>query len=151
MFEFKKLCDAYEELSTVEKGLLLAEKSVKVMATLHELSIPGIDPTTALAGFIVGSVAADGKVNEREYLLIYPSLVKAFGDDFDFQSVKESFRKDSEGRKMLIEYNSEMLSLLDMLDDEIKEDVVTLCLCVTAIDGKVSPKEKKYIKRLCKA
>lgn len=151
MFEFKKLCDAYEELSTVEKGLLLAEKSVKVMATLHELSIPGIDPITALAGFIVGSVAADGKVNEREYLLIYPSLVKAFGDDFDFQSVKESFRKDSEGRKMLIEYNSEMLSLLDMLDDEIKEDVVTLCLCVTAIDGKVSPKEKKYIKRLCKA
>lgn len=151
MFEFKKLCDAYEELSTVEKGMLLAEKSVKVMATLHELSIPGIDPITALAGFIVGSVAADGKVNEREYLLIYPSLVKAFGDDFDFQSVKESFRKDSEGRKMLIEYNSEMLSLLDMLDDEIKEDVVTLCLCVTAIDGKVSPKEKKYIKRLCKA
>ncbi len=151
MFEFKKLCDAYEELSTVEKGLLLAEKSVKVMATLHELSIPGIDPITALAGFIVGSVAADGKVNEREYLLIYPSLVKAFGDDFDFHSVKESFRKDSEGRKMLIEYNSEMLSLLDMLDDEIKEDVVTLCLCVAAIDGKVSPKEKKYIKRLCKA
>lgn len=151
MFEFKKLCDAYEELSTVEKGLLLAERSVKVMATLHELSIPGIDPITALAGFIVGSVAADGKVDEREYLLIYPSLVKAFGDDFDFQSVKESFRKDSEGRKMLIEYNSKMLSLLDMLDDEIKEDIVMLCLCVTAIDGKVSAKEKRYIKRLCKA
>lgn len=63
MFEFKKLCAAYEELNTVEKGLLLTEKSVKIMAKLHCIQIPGLDPEETLAGFIIGSVVSDGKVN----------------------------------------------------------------------------------------
>lgn len=151
MFEFKKLCDAYEELTPVEKGLMLAEKSVVVLAKLHCLAPEEIDPVSALAGFIIGSVVADGKVNEQEYLLIYPALVKAFGDDFDFASVKESFRRDRDGRKMIAEYTEEMLHIFDYLDEDLKNDVVTLCLCVAAIDGKVSLREKAYIKRLCKA
>lgn len=151
MFEFKKLCDAYEELSTVEKGLLLADKSVTVLAKLHYLDIPGIDPVTALAGFIVGSVTADGKINEKEYLLIYPSLFRAFGEDFDFATVKDSFRRDSDGRKMISEYTEEMIRVLGFLDEDLRSDVITLCLCVVAIDGKVSLREKNYIKRLCRA
>lgn len=149
MFEFKKLCDAYESLSPIEKGIILTEKSVKILAKLHYLDIPELDPVSALVGFIMGSVVADGKVNEQEYLLIYPALVKAFGSDFDFALIKESFRKDTDGRKMIAEYTREMIEVMDALDEDLKADVITLCLCVTAIDGKVSLKEKRYIKRLC--
>lgn len=149
MFEFKKLCDAYESLSPIEKGVILTEKSVKILAKLHYLDIPELDPVSALVGFIMGSVVADGKVNEQEYLLIYPALVKAFGSDFDFALIKESFRKDTDGRKMIAEYTREMIEVMDALDEDLKADVITLCLCVTAIDGKVSLKEKRYIKRLC--
>lgn len=151
MFEFAKLCDAYENLSTVEKGLLLAEKSAGIMAKLHCMSIPNLDPVSVLAGFIIGSVAADGRINEKEYLLIYPSLVRVFGDDFDFAGVKQGFRSDVEGRRMIAKYTEDMIRVLDFMDEELKMDVITLCLCVTAIDGKVSLKEKKYIRRLCKA
>lgn len=151
MFEFKKLCDEYEKMSTIEKGLLLADTSVTIMAKLHCLDVEGIDPVSTLAGFIIGSVVADGKVSEKEYLLIYPALVKAFGNDFDFTAVKESFKKDTDGRKMLAEYTEEMIRVLDFLDDELKSEVITLCLCVMAIDGRVSLKEKNYVKRLCKA
>lgn len=151
MFEFKKLCDEYEKLSTVEKGLLLADSSVTIMAKLHNLDVNGIDPIQTLAGFIIGSVVADGKVSEKECVLIYPALVKAFGNDFDFNSVKESFKKDHDGRKRLSDYTEDMIRVLDFLDDEIKSEIVTLCLCVMAIDGKISLKEKNYIKRLCKA
>lgn len=83
--------------------------------------------------------------------MIYPALVKAFGNDFDFNSVKESFKKDHDGRKRLSGYTEDMIRVLDFLDDEIKSEIVTLCLCVMAIDGKISLKEKNYIKRLCKA
>lgn len=122
-----------------------------ITTKLHALNIPNIDPISILAGFIIGSVVADGDVDEREYILIYPSLVKAFGDDFDFASIKASFRKDSDGRKKISEYTKKMLGVLDILDDGLKEDIITLCLCVVAIDGKVSFKEKNYIKRLCMA
>lgn len=90
-------------------------------------------------------------MNEQEYILIYPALVRAFGDEFDLVSVKDSFRRDADGRRMIAEYTQEMLSVLDFLDDGLKEDIITLCLCAVAIDGKVSLKEKNYIKRLCRA
>lgn len=151
MLEFKKLCDSYEKLSMVEKGLLLTEKSAKIISKLHCLSIPGIDPISSLAGFIIGSVAADGRISEQEYILIYPALVHVFGDSFDLASVKNSFRRDTGGRRMIAEYTENMLSVLGSLDDELKNDIITLCLCTVAIDGKVSLKEKNYIKRLCRA
>lgn len=151
MFEFKRLCDEYERLSPLERGLLLTEKSIEITGKLHCLAIPGIDPVSVLAGFIIGSVAADGRVNEKEYLMIYPALVKAFGDDFDFASVKSSFRRDFEGRKMIAEYTEEMIKILAFLDDDLKNDVITLCLCTVAVDGRVSLKEKRYIRRLCDA
>lgn len=151
MFEFKKLCDSYEKLSTVEKGLLLAEKSASITAKLCLLDIPGVDPISALAGFIIGSVVSDGKINEQEYLLIYPSLARVFGDGFDFASIKDSFEKDGDGRRMIAEYTEELMSVISFLDESVADDLIMLCLCVTAIDGRVSLKEKNYIKRLCRA
>lgn len=147
MFEFNRLCNAFEELSPVEKGLILTERSVAILAHLHALNIPGIDPVDALAGFLIGSVAADGRVNEQEYLLIYPALVRVFGDSFDFAGIKAAFR-DASGRKMLTSYTEEMLRVFAFLDESLKNDVITLCLCVTAIDGRVSLKEKRYLRRL---
>lgn len=91
MFEFKKLCDAFEDMSQVEKGLILTEKSVKILAKLRLLNLPEIDPVSVLAGFVIGSVVADGKIDEREYSLIYPALVKTFGDEYDFAVVKQTF------------------------------------------------------------
>lgn len=151
MFEFKKVCDTYEKMSAIERGLLLTEKSAVVFAKLHDLFIPGVNPVDILAGFIIGSVTADGRINEKEYLLIYPALIKTFGDDFDFASIKESFRRDKDGKKLIADYTEEMLNILSLLDEELKWDVITLCLCVTSIDGKITLKEKRYIRCLCEA
>lgn len=150
MFEFKKLFDAYEELTTVERGLLLTERSVAVMKKLRELQIDGVDPVFTFAGFILGSVISDGHINEKEYLMMYPMLVCVFGDDFDFHSVKETFEGKRGIRKTISEYTEKMISILDLLDENIKNDVITLSLSVVAIDGKISLREKNYIRRLCR-
>lgn len=148
MLEFKKLCDEFEALSPVERGLLLTEQSVVVLAKLHALGFPLGDPSAILAGFVVGSVTADGKINEQEYLMIYPALVRVFGDDFDFASVKEAFHRDREGRRAVAAYTEAMMSLLHALDDSLKEEVLLLCLAIVSIDGHVSRREKRYIQRL---
>lgn len=151
MFEFTKLCNSFENLNVVERGAILAEKSVKVLGKLKLMAVPGIDPVETLSGFIIGSVVADGRLNEQEYLLIYPALLKAFGDDFDFASVKSAFAKNRDGRKAVRVYTESLLSLLADIDEDFREDIVTLCLCVVTVDGKISFREKNYIRRLCKA
>lgn len=149
MFELSKVCKEFESLSTLERSALLSEKSVKILAKLRLLDLPGVDPIETLAGFILGSVVADGRVNEQEYLLIYPALLYVFGDDFDFERIKKSFEKDHDGRNAIKQYTEEMLAILAKEDESMVEDVVLLCLCVVSVDNKISLRERRYIRRLC--
>ena len=151
MFEFTKLCNAFEKMSALERGAVIAEKSVKVIAKLKLLDVPGVDPVETLATFIVGAVAADGKLDEREYLLIYPSLVRAFGEDFDFATVKAEFESDKQTHKEIRDYTRDLLTVLSLVDEGLREDVVALCLAVVTVDGRISFKERKYIKKLITA
>lgn len=148
MFEFAKVMKDYEQLGAIERGLILTEKSVSILAKLSALDIDGIDPVETLAAFITGSVAADGKLHEKEYLLIYPALLKVFGSDFDYESVKKLFENDKDGRKEVAKYTHDLIRVLESADDTLYEDVIILCLCVVTIDGKLSLREKKYVKRL---
>lgn len=148
MFEFNKVMKDYESLNAIERGLMLTEKSVSILAKLSALDIDGIDPVETLASFIIGSVVADGKLHEKEYLLIYPALVKVFGSDFDYESIKKEFEADKDGRKDIARHTTDLLRVLGTVDETLYEDVIILCLCVVTIDGKVSLREKNYVKRL---
>lgn len=151
MKELKQVCKEFENLSTIERTALLAESSVRVVGKLAELNIDGIDPLRSLYGFILGATVADGQINEQEYLLIYPLLVRTFGMDFDYASVKESFKTDKEGKKAVKKYTRDLLTAIADVDESMVEDIVMLCLCVLSVDGKVTLKERNYLKKLLKA
>lgn len=150
MFEFKKLCNTLEELNPVERGVILAEKSVSVIKGLSGLNIP-LDPVKTLVTFIIGSVVSDNSINEKDYLYIYPSLVKAFGNDFDFISAKQAIGLAKDIKKEITKYTKEMISIISVCDEELATDIISLCLLITSVDGKISLKEKRYIRQLCKA
>ncbi len=150
MFEFKKLCNTLEELNPIERGVILAEKSVSVIKGLSGLEIP-LNPVSTLVTFIIGSVVSDGSINEKDYLYIYPSLVKAFGNDFDFISAKQAIGLAKDIKKAITKYTKEMISIINVCDEELATDIISLCLLITSVDGKISLKEKRYIRQLCKA
>lgn len=150
MFEFKKLCNELEALNPVERGVILAEKSVSVIKGLSGLEIP-LNPVSTLVTFIIGSVVSDGSINEKDYLYIYPSLVKAFGNDFDFISAKQAIGLAKDIKKEITKYTKEMISIINVCDEELATDIISLCLLITSVDGKISLKEKRYIRQLCKA
>lgn len=149
MFDFKKLCTEVENLSKEERTLLTISESKKVLLGLTDFSFTAHNPVEALAAFIIGAVASDGVIDEKEYLLIFPSLVKAFGEDFDYESVKNMF-KNKRATAELNDYINALMQIITSKNEELKTDIVTLCLLVVAIDGKISPKERRYIRRLCK-
>lgn len=150
MFEFKKLCNTLEELNPIERGVILAEKSVSVIKGLSGLNIP-LDPVKTLVTFIIGSVVSDNSINEKDYLYIYPSLVKAFGNDFDFISAKQAIGLAKDIKKEITKYTKEMISIISICDEALAADIISLCLLITSVDGKISLKEKRYIRQLCKA
>ena len=82
---------------------------------------------------------------------MYPALIKTFGDDFDFTGIKKSFEKDKQGRQMIKDYTQDMMMIFSFISESLKEDIIALCLCILSIDGKISLKEKIYIRKLIKA
>lgn len=150
MFEFKKMCNDMEKLNRAERGLLLAEKSVSVVRGLRDMNLP-IDPIETLVSFIIGSVVSDDSINEKDYLYIYPSLVKSFGNDFDFAAVKHAFQVSKDIKKEISRHTEDLLSVISECDEDLAADIIVLCLLITSIDGKVSLKEKRYVRRLCRA
>lgn len=150
MFEFNKLCNELEKLDPIERGVMLAEKSESVIKGLDALVLP-FNPLKTLVTFIIGSVVSDGSINEKDYLYIYPSLVKAFGNDFDFISEKQALQLAKDIKKEITAQTKDMMSVIAVCDERLAADIVALCLLVTSIDGKISLKEKRYIRQLCKA
>lgn len=148
MQNFREICSEFEKLGALERSVILAEKSVKILAHLKALDIDGADPVYTLAGFVIGAIAADGAVDEKEYLLIYPALVKVFGANFNYASVKQAVKENRKSGRELNKSAKEMLRLLEQVDEGFKRDVIILCLCIVSVDGKVSLKEKRYIKNL---
>lgn len=151
MFEFQKLCNEVEALEPVQRAALIAEKAVNVIEGLHGLHIEGIDPVETLAAFLIGSVVSDGVVSEKDLLGIEPSLIKAFGEACDLAGIEHSFKVSKDAVKEIKAYTQAIHSIVWTVDEQLGADIVTLCLLVTSVDGKVSLKERRYIKQLCNA
>ncbi len=148
MFEYIEKCKKFEKLSTFNRYALLADKSLLITSKLTELGFNVNESLSLIATFILGSIVSDGEVNEKEYLLMYPALLRTFGDNFDFDSIKEAFKNDFKTRKELKNYLKDILSLLNNVSSELKEDIVDICFAIVTIDGKLSLKERIYMRKL---
>lgn len=148
MNEFKQICREAEALDPVEYGAILAVKTAKIMPALHALTRDPAESARMLAIFMIGSVYADGKLDEAEYELMKPMLEAFFGQEVNFEQAKKvvkAFSPEGKELKQVVDY---VVDLLGELDEELKADIITVCLLVCAIDGKISRKEEKYIRQL---
>lgn len=148
MKEFRKWCKAAERISPLEYGVILAEKTGKVLPALRELSGNTTENSTLLAIFIIASVYADGKLDETEYALMRPMLERFFGQEVNFEEAKavvKAFSPEGEDLKKIVDKAADMIG---EADPELKRDIITVCLLICAIDGKITRRERKYIKQL---
>lgn len=64
---------------------------------MNEIFEDKIDASTIFATFIIGSIVADGKIDEEKYTFLYPMLYTFFGDTVDYES-----RVMNKKRKLII-------------------------------------------------
>ena len=67
---------------------------------------------------------------------------------FDYETAKKVFASAGPERRALKKSAKEMAKVFGELDEDLRDDIVTVCLLITAIDGKVSLKEKAWIKKM---
>ena len=76
------------------------------------------------------------------------SKIETFGNDFGFEDVKAVIENSKKEGRQLTEFTDALCDYFGLLSEELKDDLVLLSLLVCAVDGKVSKKEKRYLRQL---
>lgn len=148
MKEFDALCKELENLDPLSYGVIIAEKSLKILPALAVITQDGLDGAAIFATFILSSIAADGRLSEEEYLLCEPLISAFFGDKINYEKCKADFKALRTERRILKKAVDDMVDVLGLLSEDLKSDIILVCMMICAIDGKISLKEKHWIKQL---
>lgn len=148
MKDFDLLCKEVEEMNVIEYNVLLRSLGARVKPALYLLTDDPAEVNGMLAMFMIASVYADGKLDEAEYEMILPMLKSFFGEEVDFAEAKEMVKAFKPEGKELMKLMDNIVDLLGLLSDDLKDDLIMICLLICAVDGKVTAKEKRYIKQL---
>ena len=149
MSKFDDICKELEQLDHETFVKMFNDKSVDVMAALVDLTSNGTDGLTAYMQFLLASVAADGVLSEKEYELLKPFFDRMADKDVTYEEAVELFKKmgldEPDALKDVVDV---MVDFIGLVSEDVKADIITLCLLVCAIDGEVSQKEKDWIRQL---
>ena len=148
MKEFNKLCKEFEEMDAGTYNTVLDELSARIIPALELITADGIKGELIFARFLMGAIVSDGKLSASEYLFMEPMLKRFFGSTVDFDYCKTLIKENRTMGKELKNEVDYMVDVLGMLSDDLKNDIITVCLMVCAVDGKVSLREKRWIKQL---
>ncbi len=148
MTEFNKLCKKFEEMDALQYSAILAKKSAKVLPVLSEIGGSKADGVRIFAQYVLGAIAADGRLSEEEYLIVYPLLHAFFGEELDYETCKSAIRFLKPESKELNNVLNDMIDMFGLFDEDLKDDLIIICMLICAIDGKITPKEKNWLKEL---
>lgn len=150
MKEFNELCREFEEMDAATYTIMLAEKSKTIVPALSAITEDGLEGLSLFATFIVGAVVSDGRLSVEEFAITFPLFKLFFGDEISYSDCDYIVRKMRAEERELKRYVDDMVDVFGELSDDLKTDIVLVCLMICAIDGKVSQKEKRWIKQLLK-
>ena len=149
MSDFDRLCKEFEKMDPLTYSAVIKEKSVGILTALSTITKNGMDGMTIYADFILCSIAADGKLSKEEFSVLQPSLCLLMGKDVTYEDARSMFKELGLDRsKDYKEVMDLMVDILGLVSQELKDDIITVCMMVCAIDGKISFREKRWIRRL---
>ena len=151
MFEFSKLCKEVENMDPATYAAIIQEKSARIIKTLGIITENGRDGMAIYMNFILCSVAADGKLDKAEFELLRSGFNALAGKEITYEEAVKMFKDaglDKPGEyKALVD---QMVDLLGLVSLDLKRDIILVCMMICAVDGKISMKERRWIKQLAR-
>lgn len=148
MKDLDDLCKEFEEMDALTYTAVLTEKAKTVIPALDAIMVDDEDGVMLLATFIIGAVVSDGDLSVEEFAVTFPLFHAFFGEELGYAECDYIVRKMRRESRQLKRFVGDMIHVFGQLSEELKNDVVLILLMICAIDGKVSPQEKRWIKKL---
>lgn len=144
--EFKDLYEVYSDgkkcVDALKCGAVLGDYAEKIRLGLQALNVDDENSMRLLKLFVLGSLAADGRYSDDELDFCHVLVADLFEGSTP-EEIKEEF--SCLDVKHLQHVADDLADLLGEASEELKEEIVLVCMIVCGIDGKITSKEKKWI------
>ena len=148
MTEFDKLCQEAEDIDWETRCAIVRGKSREILPLLQKIDVEGSSGAEILLLFIFASMTADGRLSEEEYALLYPLLKDFLGDDINYSDAKKAVKDMKAESKELKAITEKMIDVIGSFSPELRKDVVLVVMVICASDGRISLRERAWIRRL---
>ena len=148
MFDLEAICSEVEKLDPITFAQLIGEKGESVIAGIAGITGDGDDAITLFTALVLSVAISDSKLDEKEYTLIKPLLEEAVGEEISYDEAIEFMSAFKSQRGDYNKLTEALSSLFSVASDELKSDIVLLCLLICATDGKISKREKNWLQKL---
>ena len=148
MTEFDKLCQEAEDIDWETRVAIIRGKSEEILPLLSEARSGDASGADIFATFLLGALAADGKLTEEEYALLFPLLQSFLGDSINYEDARKAvsgMRKESRELKTL---GKRLMDVVGEFSQDLRKDIVLVIMLICAVDGKISFSEKNWIRSL---
>ena len=142
MDHFDALCKVLEDMDPQTYNQLIHEKSVGIIQALTDITSDGIDGISIFTDFILCSISADGVLAEEEFILVKDAVEAFLGREITYE---QAGLDHPEEYKRSVDM---MVDILGILSQELKDDIILVCLMICAVDGVVSDSEREWIAQL---
>ncbi len=130
------------ELSRDEILVFMSETSLRALPKLVEAADDPEYAVALLGVFVIDAMLADGFIAEEEYRIFAESYSMFFGHEPSRSECEHALKTASSDFHEVI---GGMRNIMFALDDATREDIVKVCMCIFAVDGKIDEREKKWL------
>ncbi|MGN1163895.1 MAG: hypothetical protein ACI4S4_03710 [Candidatus Ornithospirochaeta sp.] len=148
MTEFDKLCQEAEDIDWETRVAIIRGKSDEILPLLNEARAGESSGADIFATFLLGALAADGKLTEEEYALLFPLLQSFLGDSINYSDARKAVKGMKKESRELKELGTRMIEVIGEFSPDLRKDIVMVIMLICAVDGKISFSEKNWIRSL---
>ena len=142
------LKDIYKSLEKMNTNEILAMIHSNAHYILPELKKLGDDNVHIFAVLVYAIAGADGKVRPEEFLIIKPLMDATFGIDCTIEDAEDLVLRSGLLDKDIRGNFRNIIAQIGNIDSELAYRMVLVAMCVAAIDGDISRREKAFIESL---
>ena len=139
------LKDIYKDLENRSTEDILAMIISNANYIMPELKKFGDDDVHIFTVLVYAIAGADGKVRPEEFLVIKPLMDATFGFDSSIKDAEELVLKSGLLDKDVRSSFKNIIARISSVNPELAYRMIMVTMCVAAIDGDISRKEKAFI------
>lgn len=147
-----QVCNQCENLSNEAFNQLVNQKLNAVMPKLNNITLnignQKFTGDTLLTHILIATVITDYTVTDSEVRFLTTMITTYINPGLDFPTVKQFIMNMGNNVGGTQAFADSLIDALGRIENQLKVDIVMLCMLLASVDGKITASERNFLAKL---